>query len=114
MECYKLEIFIPKTHFESLQQALQQVDAGHIGAYDSCLSVTPVTGYWRPLPGAEPFNGQVGRLCCAEEYKVEVCCKKEALKETLTAVKQVHPYEEPVINVIVLAATGLTDATQML
>ena len=34
----KLEIFIPKSHLETLRAALQSVDAGHIGAYDRCLS----------------------------------------------------------------------------
>lgn len=45
----KLEIFLPPSHLEVLQKALQEVDAGHIGNYDSCMSVSPVTGYWRPL-----------------------------------------------------------------
>lgn len=47
----KLEIFLPPSHLEVLQKALQEVDAGHIGNYDSCMSVSPVTGYWRPLDG---------------------------------------------------------------
>ena len=33
----KLEIFIPETHLEALQSALQEIDAGHIGSYDCCL-----------------------------------------------------------------------------
>ena len=47
--CCKLEIFIPETHLGVLQKALQDVDAGHIGNYDSCMSYSPVTGCWRPL-----------------------------------------------------------------
>ena len=43
----KLEIFIPETKILELQKALQKVDAGHIGNYDSCMSVSQVTGYWR-------------------------------------------------------------------
>ena len=34
----KLEIFIPEENFPELQKALQSVDAGHIGNYDSCVS----------------------------------------------------------------------------
>lgn len=41
----KLEIFIPETKILKLQKALQKVDAGHIGNYDSCMSVSQVTGY---------------------------------------------------------------------
>lgn len=39
----KLEIFLPPSHLEVLQKALQEVDAGHIDNYDSCMSVSPVT-----------------------------------------------------------------------
>ena len=94
--CCKLEIFIPESHLPVLQQALREADAGHIGNYDSCLSYSPVTSCWRPLTGSEPYLGQV-----------EVTCRREKLDETLRAVKAVHPYEEPVINVIPLYQVGI-------
>ena len=105
--CCKLEIFIPESHFHVLQQALREADAGHIGSYDSCLSYSPVTSCWRPLTGSEPYLGQVGTLSTEPELKVEVTCRTERVEETLKAVKAVHPYEEPVINVIPLYRTGL-------
>ena len=46
-------------------------------------------------------------LTQAREVKVEGCCRGERLGETLAAVKAAHPYEEPVINVLPLAGTGL-------
>ena len=98
--CCKLEIFIPESHLPVLQQALREADAGHIGSYDSCLSYSPVTSCWRPLTGSEPYLGQVGALSTEPELKVEVTCRREKLDETLRAVKAVHLYEEPVINVI--------------
>lgn len=103
----KLEIFLPQTHLDVLREALRKVDAGHIGRYDSCLSYSPVTSCWRPLDGAEPYLGEVGELCTQPELKVEVTCSTTRLEETLAAVKAVHPYEEPVINVIPLWRTGL-------
>ena len=103
----KLEIFLPPTHLEPLREALRRVDAGHIGRYDSCLSYAPVTSCWRPLEGADPYLGEVGELCTQSELKVEVTCRTARLEETLAAVKAVHPYEEPVINVIPLYRTGL-------
>ena len=57
MEQFKLEIYIPESHFKELQRALQSVDAGHIGNYDSCLSYSRVRGTWRPLDGARPYIG---------------------------------------------------------
>ena len=105
--CCKLEIFILETHLEPLRQALLAVDAGHIGKYDGCLSYSRVTGCWRPLEGTTPYIGEEGEFCSEPELKVEVTCRTERVEETLTAVKAVHPYEEPVINVIPLYRTGL-------
>ena len=104
---YKLEIFVPECRFEAVRQALWAADAGHIGNYDRCLSWSRVTGCWRTLEGTRPFNGAPGELTLAEEVKIEVCCRKDRLAETLAAVKAAHPYEEPVINVLPLAGTGL-------
>lgn len=104
----KLEIFLPASHLEEVREALQQVDAGHIGQYDSCLSYMPVTSCWRPLEGAEPYLGEVGKLYTQPELKVEVTCLTRRLGETLAAVRAAHPYEEPVINVLPLLATGLS------
>ncbi|MBQ9526760.1 MAG: divalent cation tolerance protein CutA [Fretibacterium sp.] len=106
MEFCKLEIFIPESHFRVLQRVLCEVDAGHIGNYDSCLSYSCVTGTWRPLEGTSPYIGRVGEVSEEPELKVEVTCRMDKLDETITAVKRVHPYEEPVINAIPLIRTG--------
>lgn len=103
----KLEIFIPETHLASLQDALRDVDAGHIGNYDSCMSWSPVTSTWRPLPGTSPYIGEEGQISHEQELKVEVTIRAENLEATLEAVRHVHPYEEPVINVLPLLSTGL-------
>lgn len=105
--CCKLEIFTPKSHLPALQQALREVDAGHIGSYDSCLSYSPVTSCWRSLTGSQPYLGEIGELSTEPELKVEVTCKMECLEQTLAAVKAAHPYEEPVINVIPLYQVGI-------
>jgi hypothetical protein len=106
-EFCKIEIFIPKTHFEALRRALQNVDAGHVGNYDCCLSYSETIGCWRPLKGSRPFLGTENKICTEAEYKVEVLCRRDKVDETIRAVKAVHPYEVPVINVIPLYKTGL-------
>lgn len=104
---YKLEIFLPESHFQAVRQALWSVDAGHIGNYDRCLSWSQVNSCWRPLEGTHPFDGEENVLSQTQELKIEVCCTAERLNETLAAVKAAHPYEEPVINVLPLYGTGL-------
>lgn len=102
MQFCKLEIFIPKTHLSQLQSALQNVDAGHIGNYDSCLSYSEVIGTWRPLENAKPYLGKVDNISQEPELKVEVRILAENLNITLEAIKRIHPYETPVINIIPL------------
>ncbi len=107
MRYFKFEIYIPESHFAELRGALQSVDAGHIGSYDCCLSYSKVTGTWRPLAGTNPFIGKENEISEEAELKVEVTVMEENLDKTIKAIKAVHPYEEPVINVIELYRTGL-------
>lgn len=104
----KLEIFIPEMHLSALQEALQEVDAGHIGNYDCCLSYSPVMSTWRPLAGTSPYIGSEGQISYERELKVEVTIRSERYQETMEAVKRVHPYEEPVINAIPLWGTSFS------
>ena len=103
----KLEIFIPESHLEILARTLSEADAGHIGRYDCCLSYSPVTGCFRPLEGTSPYTGIPGQICRTPELKVEVTCPTEKVDSIIQAIRQFHPYEEPVINAILLYRTGL-------
>lgn len=99
----KIETFIPQEYVDKLREALNEIAALSIGGnYDNCMAVSKVTGYWRPLKGANPFEGEVGELSCEEECKVEFCCLIEVAKQAVETIKKVHPYEVPVINVIQL------------
>lgn len=105
-DLYKLEIFIPESHLKALQKALQEADAGHIGNYDSCLSYSRVTGTWRPLEGTHPYIGSEGEISEEPEMKVEVTVLPEKLGDTVRKIREIHPYEEPVINIIPMLAAG--------
>ena len=59
------------------------------------------------MEGASPYLGTAGEISREPEVKVEVTCRVERLEETVEAVKAVHPYEEPVINVIPLIQVGI-------
>lgn len=98
----KMEIFIPETHLQELRKALQAVGAGRMGAYDSCLAYSRVTGAWRPLEGASPYRGTIGEIEEAPELKVEVCVEADRVEETVKAIKAAHPYEAPAIYVLPL------------
>ena len=98
----KIEIYIPEQYIESLRDELNKVYAGHVGNYDNCISVTVVTGYWRPLDGSSPYDGEIGKISSGDERKVEVNILREYVADALRVIRKIHPYEEPVINIIPL------------
>jgi hypothetical protein len=99
----KLEIFVPRDYALKIRDELAKIGVGQIGSYDHCVAIYPIQGYYRPLPGADPFDGQVGKISEVAEYKVEVNCKRELVDEALQVIRRVHPYEEPLVNIIPLA-----------
>ncbi len=100
---FKIEIYAPEESVDELLEALARTRAGEIGKYDHCATLIPVQGTWRPLQGADPALGKTGELYSGSEVKLELLCREEYLLEAVQAVRDVHPYEEPVINIIPLA-----------
>lgn len=99
----KIECFIPGEYVGRLRDELNQIGALTVdGRYDYCLAVSTVRGSWRPLAGSSPYAGETGKICEAEEAKVEFTCKKELCRAAVQTIKNVHPYERPVINVLPL------------
>ncbi len=96
----KLEIYLPASHVIPMRDTLNAIGACRVGSYDTCVSVTQVSGYWRPLEGANPYNGTIGEISCGQECKMEVRCKKEYIAASIRAIKKIHPYEEPLFNII--------------
>lgn len=96
----KFEIYIPAENLEELAEALYGAGVGKIGAYDHCLSITEVAGRWRPLENARPYLGESGQVFSGREIKVEANCARENAQAALQAIRRVHPYEEPVINIL--------------
>ena len=100
---FKLEIFCPEENVDEILEALARAHAGEVGNYDHCSTIIQVQGSYRPLEGAKPAIGEVGKLILGTECKIEINCREEHLVEAIQAVRDAHPYEEPVINVVPLA-----------
>ena len=99
----KLEIFAPQEYALKIRDQLAKIGVGKIGDYDHCVAIYQVQGYFRPLPGANPFDGEIGKIQETAEAKVEVNCKRELVTEAIQVIRRVHPYEEPLVNIIPLA-----------
>jgi hypothetical protein len=99
----KLEIFVPQEYALKIRDELAKIGVGRIGNYDHCMAMYQIQGSYRPLEGANPFEGKVGEISEGMEYKIEVNCKRELVNEAIKVIKNIHPYEEPLINIFPLA-----------
>jgi hypothetical protein len=55
------------------------------------------------LQGANPFLGEIGKIQERNEAKIEVNFRRELVNEAIQVIRRVHPYEEPLVNIIPLA-----------
>ncbi|MGZ9164255.1 MAG: cytochrome C biogenesis protein [Anaerolineales bacterium] len=99
----KLEIFVPREYAFKIRDELAKIGVGQVGNYDHCVAISAVQGYYRPLPGADPFEGEIGKISETVEHKIEVNCRRELVNEAMKVIRKVHPYDEPLVNVIPLA-----------
>lgn len=96
----KFEIYIPLSHVDKLREGINNTGALTIGKYDNCMSITEVMGYFRPLKGSKPYTGKENDLSKEKEAKVEFRCHKDLAIEVINVIKAIHPYEEPVYDII--------------
>jgi len=96
---YKIVVFAPESHADILREAMGAAGAGKIGNYSHCTFSIKGTGRFRPLDGAQPAIGTVGEFEEVTEERIETVCEAEALQAVLSAIKAVHPYEEPATDV---------------
>ena len=94
MKKYKLVIFVPQTHLEKVRIAICEAGAGHIGNYDNCTFMSSGIGTFRPLEGANPSIGKVGKLERVGEARLETIVLEKDLQNVISAMKSAHPYEE--------------------
>lgn len=98
----KIEIYAPESHGFDIIESISGMGAARLGNYDNVASITHVKGYWRPLEGADPYDGEVGKTSCADEVKIETICPDDIIESVIKKIRDIHPYEEPLINVIKL------------
>jgi hypothetical protein len=104
MKRYKVVVFVPEADGEALRQAMGDAGAGRIGNYSHCSFTVRGVGRFKPLAGANPSIGQVGKPEAVEEERIEMVCDEDGLGDVLAAIRRAHPYEEPAIDVYALEA----------
>ncbi|QBR91569.1 Nif3-like dinuclear metal center hexameric protein [Nocardioides euryhalodurans] len=103
----KLTVLVPVAGAGAVRAALAAAGAGRLGDYDHASFSSPGEGRFRPLDGASPTIGQVGRVETVEEVRVEVVLPRQDRAAVVRSMLAVHPYEEPAYDVVELADPGL-------
>ena len=105
-EIVKIVVFVPLTHADIVRQAIGDAGAGMIGNYSHCTFSSKGYGRYKPLQGANPTIGEVGKFEEVEEERIEAVCPKNKTKEVINAIKKVHPYEEVALDIYPLINQG--------
>ncbi|MDN5858844.1 MAG: Nif3-like dinuclear metal center hexameric protein [Pseudonocardia sp.] len=105
----KIVTFVPVgPDITAVHDALAAAGAGTIGDYSHCSFATAGTGQFKPLTGANPHIGEVGRLERVAETRLEMVLPRHRRAAVVAALRAAHPYEEPAFDVLELASIPST------
>lgn len=98
----KIVVFIPEEKVSELRDAVCNAGAGVLGKYSYCTSSAKVSGTYIPNEKAEPYIGTQNTLEFVEEIRLEFLCDVKKVKQVVKIIREIHPYEEPEIDIIPL------------
>ncbi len=102
VDLFRISVYVPKGYEEKIRKILLESEAAVRGAYRACSFVVEGQGSFYPSSQAKPFTGEPERLNLVAETKLEFLAPAFALSKLLATIKEVHPYEEPAIDIIPL------------
>lgn len=98
----KIIVTVPTKNTAEVRNTICEEGAGIIGNYNYCSMSTKCIGTFKPNDDANPYIGEKNKLEFIEEDKLEVVCPIEKVKNVISKLREVHPYEEPAIDIIPL------------
>ena len=98
----KIFVIVPVENVDGVRNAMCDAGAGIIGNYTYCTTSIKSIGTFIPNDDANPYIGEQNKMEFEEEEKLEVICDVEKVKNVITKLREVHPYEEPAIDIIPL------------
>lgn len=98
----QITVTVPYSFVNVMREAIWETGVGVIGNYTNCSIASKVVGTFKPNDVAKPFIGENNSLERVEEVQIEVGAKIEDVKKVIKAIKKVHPYEQPAINIVPL------------
>lgn len=98
----KIIVTVPLENVEEVRNAVCEAGAGVIGNYMYCSMSTKCIGTFKPTDKANPYIGKKDNLEFVNEEKLEVVCNVNKVREVVSVLRKIHPYEEPEIDIIPL------------
>ena len=102
----KLAVYVPEDAVDAVRLAIGDAGAGQLGNYSHCSFRSRGVGSFRPMEGASPHIGEVGRLEDVSEWKVEAVVEESRLSAVLDAMRRAHPYEEIAYDLFEMRVPG--------
>lgn len=96
----KIIVTVPSKNVQEVRDAMCNEGAGIIGNYSYCTFSTKGIGTFKPSDKANPYIGKKNKLEFVNEEKIEVVCDIGIAKNVIKRLRDVHPYEEPGIDII--------------
>lgn len=110
----KLTVYVPNDFVNDVQQAMFDAGAGTIGEYAECSYQSGGIGGFKPLAGAQPFEGQIEKRSLVEETKLEILVSNHRLHKVVAAMLNAHPYEEAAYDLIPLSNMNKEEGAGMI
>jgi dinuclear metal center YbgI/SA1388 family protein len=91
-------VYAPGSSTDKIRSAMSAAGAGRIGRYEECAFLAEGIGAFTPLEGASPAFGVAGQRSQSSEVRIEMICPRRRTECVLSAAREAHPYEEPVVT----------------
>jgi len=98
---------VPEENLTAVLDAISGAGGGIVGHYTHCAFTNAGVGRFKPDAGATPHLGAKNAINAEDEWRIETFCDRDKAKAVLAAIREAHPYEEPVVYLLPLLDEGM-------
>ncbi len=96
----KWGVHVPADAAAALKEAIFAAGAGAVGNYRECSFEYAGRGQFKPVEGANPVEGDIGKLSQVDELRVEFVAQASRRGAIEAAIFEAHPYEVPAFEIV--------------
>lgn len=99
---YRISCYLPPESLSAVKAAISRAGGATLGDYEEVFWVSAVgTEQFRPTGGASPTSGEAGKLSELPSVQMVFSLPRSEslLDRVLHAIRESHPWEEPVIYI---------------